>query len=173
MTMDSNVSRDAEELRRRVLAEFDRLSLARGATLGQLLGVVANSTGRRIEIDPIGTREWETVTGLVVLDEGEAHVYVRKSDPRWYQFHSVLHELSHLILGHTGCTTLPSSHRTGVTARAGQTMLARSTVEGDFESAVDFSDGDMVREAEAEKLSQLLSQRMLGPKHLADEAVLG
>lgn len=169
----SDLSRSADELRRRTAEMFSRLGLQRGASLASLLEVVADVTGRRIAIDPVGGREWEAVTGLVVLSEGEARVLVRKSDPRWYQFHSVLHELAHLVLDHKGCSSLPSGRRAGVTARPGQTMLARSTARTDFEVVVDFKDAEAVQEAEAEKLSQLLAQAMLGPKHLADEAVLG
>jgi len=142
-------------------------------SLAGLLSVVAEVSGRRIEVDPVGGREWETVTGLVVLSEGEARVFIRKSDPRWYQFHSVLHELSHLVLDHTGCSSLPSGRRTGITPRPGQTLLARSTAQTDFEADIDFSDSESVREAEAEKLSQAIAQVMLGPKHPEDEAVLG
>lgn len=169
----TELSRSAAELRRRTGEVFDRLGLERGASLASLLEVVAEVTGRRIEINPVGGREWETVTGLVVLSEGAARVLVRKSDPRWYQFHSVLHELAHLVLAHAGCSSLLSGRRTGVATRPGQTMLARSTARTDFEVAVDFDDPEAVQEAEAEKLSQLLAQAMLGPKHRADEAVLG
>lgn len=171
--MESRLSRDAEELRQRTYTAFARLGLEPGSSLETLLMVVANVTGRRIEIDPVGGREWETVTGLVVLSKGEARVLIRKSDPRWYQFHSVLHELSHLVLEHTGCSSLPSGRRTGVTPRPGQTLLARSTQQPDFETGVDFSDPESVREAEAEKLSQAIAEVMLGPKHPEDEAVLG
>lgn len=169
----TELSRNPHELRRRTKDAFRRLKLEHGSSLGSLLQVVAEATGRRIEIDPVGGREWETVTGLVVLSEGEARVLVRKSDPRWYQFHSVLHELSHLVLEHKGCSSLPSGRRASVSSRPGQTMLARSTARVDFEVVVDFDDAEAVQEAEAEKLSQLLAQAMLGPKNRADEAVLG
>ena len=171
--MKSSLSRNADELRQRTMSAFERLGLVPGSSLAALLKVVADVSGRRIEIDPVGTREWQTVTGLVVLSEGEARVLIRKSDPRWYQFHSVLHELSHLVLEHTGCSSLPSGKRTGITPRPGQTLLARSTLQLDFESGIDFSDPEAVREAEAEKLSQIIAQVMLGPKHPEDEAVLG
>ena len=171
--MNRGLSRTVEELRQRTLRAFTELGLTPGASLASLLESVANATSRRITIDPVGGREWETVTGLVVLTEGEARVLVRKSDPRWYQFHSVLHELSHLVLDHAGCASLPSGRRAGVAPRPGQTMLARSTSRGDFETAIDFDDVEAVQEAEAEKLSQLLAQGMLGPKHRADEEVLG
>lgn len=171
--MKSNLSRSADELRQRTADAFARLGLVPRSSLAALLKVVADATGRRIEIDPVGGREWEAMTGLVVLSEGEARVYIRKSDPRWYQFHSVLHELSHLVLEHTGCSSLPSVRRAGVTPRPGQTILARSTAQTDFEVAIDFTDAESVQEAEAEKLSQIIAEVMLGPKHPEDEAVLG
>lgn len=165
--------RCADELRQRVLDVFAQLGLRPGASLETLLEVVANTTGRRIQIDPTGVREWEAITGLVVLSEGEARVIVRRSDPKWYQFHSVLHELSHLVMGHVGCSSLLTGRRGGIDPRPGQTMLARSTKRADFETTVDFEDAEAVQEAEAEKLSQLFAQTMLGPKNRADEAVLG
>lgn len=171
--MKSNLSRNADELRQRTIDALARLGLAHGSSLDVLLAVVATATGRRIEIDPVGGREWETVTGLVILSKGEARVLIRKSDPRWYQFHSVLHELSHLVLEHTGCSSLPSGRRAEVTLRPGQTLLARSTGQADFETEIDFSDSESVREAEAEKLSQVIAEVMLGPKHPEDESVLG
>lgn len=169
----SALSVSPADLQRRVAEAVARLGLSRGATLSTLLEVVASTSGRTIEISPVGTKEWETVTGLVLLSEGRAQVLVRKSDPRWYQFHSVLHELSHLVLEHTGCSSLPSGRRTGVTPRAGQTMLARSVATCEFERHVDFLDEEAVREAEAEKLSQVIAELMLGPKYREDEAVLG
>lgn len=169
----SGLSGSSDALRNRTVEAFLQLGLPRGASLASLLKAVADATGRHIEIDPVGGREWETVTGLVVLSEGAARVLVRKSDPRWYQFHSVLHELSHLVLQHSGCATLPSGRRTGYAARPGQTVLARSTSRTDIENGIDFDDPEVVQEVEAEKLSQLLAQAMLGPKHRADEAVLG
>lgn len=171
--MKSSLSRSVDELHQRTAEALSRLGLVPGTSLAGLLKVVADVSGRRIEIDPVGTREWQTVTGLVVLSEGEARVLIRKSDPRWYQFHSVLHELSHLVLEHTGCSSLPSGRAAGVTARPGQTILARSATQMDFESGIDFSGPESVREVEAEKLSQAIAQVMLGPKHAADEAVLG
>ena len=171
--MKSSLSRSVDELRQRTAEAFSRLGLVPGTSLAGLLKVVADVSGRRIEIDPVGTRECQTGTGRVVLSAGEARVLIRKSDPRWYQFHSMLHELSHLVLEHTGCSSLPSGRAVGVTARPGQTILARSATQMDFESGIDFSDPESVREAEAEKLSQAIARVMLGPKHAADEAVLG
>lgn len=99
-------------------------------------------------------------------------MFIRKSDPRWYQFHSVLHELFTWCLSTRDARRfLPKAHRDH--PRPGQTLLARSTMQLDFESGIDFSDPEPVREAEAEKLSQIIAQVMLGPKHLEDEAVLG
>ena len=167
------LSRNVEELRRRTSEAFAGLGVAPGTSLADLVKAVANVSGYRIEIDPIGTRAWETVTGLVVVSGGEARVMIRKSDPRWYQFHSVLHELSHLVLGHRGCQSLPAGLRAGVSARPGQTLLARSAAHPEFESDLDYSDADVVQEAEAEKLAQVIAQVMLGPKHRDDEAVLG
>ncbi len=75
--------------------------------------------------------------GLVLQTEDSARILIRKSDPRWYQFHTVLHELSHVVFGHTGCSTLPvrldGAHRH---LRAGQTVLARGVATPDFDRLV-------------------------------------
>ncbi|MET0829267.1 MAG: hypothetical protein ABWY26_07100, partial [Microbacterium sp.] len=89
------------------------------------------------------------------------------------QFHTVLHELSHVAFEHIGCTTLPIKHPGHNHVRAGQTVLARGIVTPDFEADLDFSDSELVMEAEAEKLSQMLSRLVLRPRQGRDEAVFG
>lgn len=74
---------------------------------------------------------------------------------------------------HAGCATLPVKHPGSRHVRAGQTVLARGIVTPDFELDLDFTDTELVIEAEAEKLSQLLSRLLLQPRHRHDEAVFG
>ena len=131
--------------------------------LADIVRQVARATGKRIDVEPVGDRDWENITGLVLLTADSATILVRKSDPRWYQFHTVLHELSHVLFGHAGCATLPVKHPGSRHVRAGQTVLARGIVTPDFEVDLDFSDTELVIEAEAEKLSQLLSRLAAPP----------
>jgi hypothetical protein len=166
-------SRDQEELRSRAEAQLERLNLPVDVELVHIVQAVARETGKRIDVEPVGDKDWENVTGLVLLSAESAKILVRKSDPRWYQFHTVLHELSHVVFGHTGCATLPVKHPGNHHVRAGQTVLARGIVTPDFEVDLDFSDPDLVMEAEAEKLSQLLSRLVLRPRNRRDEAVFG
>jgi hypothetical protein len=77
------------------------------------------------------------------------------------------------MFGHNGCATLPLKHPGSSHVRAGQTVLARGIVTPDFEVDLDFNDRELVIEAEAEKLSQLLSRLVLRPRNRRDEAVFG
>lgn len=167
-------SSDRDELRQKADAMMAQLALSDHVGLPEIVARVATITGKRIKVDPIGDRDWETITGLVLQTEDSARILIRKSDPRWYQFHTVLHELSHVVFGHTGCSTLPvrleGAHRH---VRAGQTVLARGVATPDFDRLVDYSDAGAVMEAEAERLSQLLSRVVLRPRHGRDEAVFG
>ena len=167
-------SRNRIELRQNADAMMAKLALSEHVDLAEIVARVATLSDKRIEVEPIGDRDWETITGLVLQTAESATVLVRKSDPRWYQFHTVLHELSHVLFEHTGCATLPikldgpHGH-----ARAGQTVLARGVAAPDFDRVVDYSDISAVMEAEAERLSQLLSRVLLRPRHGRDEAVFG
>ncbi|MFH8251515.1 hypothetical protein ACH3VR_14175 [Microbacterium sp. B2969] len=171
--MTYTASRNQQELRSRANAQIERLNLPTDVELADIVERVALATGRQIEIEPVGDRDWENVTGLVLLTPDSAKILVRKSDPRWYQFHTVLHELSHVVFGHAGCATLPLKHPGRHHVRAGQTVLARGIVTPDFEADLDFNDPELVKEAEAEKLSQMLSRLVLRPRHGRDEAVFG
>lgn len=166
-------STDREELRRNADAMLAKLDLAGDVGLADIVSRVATISGKRIDVDPIGDRDWETVTGLVLQTDDSATILVRRSDPRWYQFHTVLHELSHVLFAHTGCATLPVLHPGHQHARAGQTVLARGVTTPDFDRRVDYTDRAAVMEAEAERLSQLLSRLVLRPRHGRDEAVFG
>lgn len=171
--MSYRASRDHEELRAREEAQLERLDLPGDIELEDIVRQVARATGKRIDVEPVGDRDWENITGLVLLTADSAKILVRKSDPRWYQFHTVLHELSHVVFEHAGCATLPVKHAGSRHVRAGQTVLARGIVTPDFELDLDFADTELVMEAEAEKLSQLLSRLLLQPRHRHDEAVFG
>lgn len=171
--MNYRASRDHDELRARAESQLERLDLPADVELEDIVRNVARVTGKRIDVEPVGDRDWENITGLVLLTAGSARILVRKSDPRWYQFHTVLHELSHVVFEHAGCATLPVKHPGSRHIRAGQTVLARGIVTADFELDLDFADTELVLEAEAEKLSQLLSRLLLQPRHGHDEAVFG
>lgn len=139
------------------------LELAGGATVEHIAGRISALTGLAVEIDPLGDRDWETVTGLVVVSGESARILVRGSDPRWYQLHVVLHELAHLLFGHTGCATLPLAFD-DLPRRADARVLARGVLR---EGAA------TVQESEAEALSHRLSEFVLAPRFAADEAIFG
>lgn len=166
-------SRSGIELRERAKELLEQLELPAGADLETIVSRVADLTGRRIDIEPVGDRDWETVTGLLLIDDTRARILSRRSDPRWYQFHTVLHELAHLIWEHPGCGTIPWRHAGMKHVGNARAVLARGVVTRDFESSVDYANADAVAEAEAEKLAQLLSAIVLLPLQRRDEAVFG
>lgn len=169
--MSYSPSRSEAELRSSADALLLQLELPPAPELCDIVARVATLTGKRIEIEPVGDKDWESVTGLVLQTPTTATVLIRKSDPRWYQFHTVLHELSHVLYAHPGCATLPVRHPGRRHQHEGQTVLARGVTSTNFEAGIDFFDVDTVMEAEAEKLSQLLSRVVLEPRDSRDEAV--
>lgn len=171
--MSHTPSRTAQELRRNAETLLHSLSLPPAADLETIVRRTADTTGLRVEVDPVGDKDWETVTGLVLVSQGRARILVRKSDPPWYQFHAVLHELAHLLFGHIGCGTLPARHPAAHHGPQGVSVLARGVVNVDFDREVDFDCPSTVIEAEAEKLAQLLSRVALTPATGRDEAVFG
>lgn len=166
-------SRSDAELRERADRLLERLELPEGADLQTIVGKVADRIGRRIEIEPVGDRAWETVTGLLLIEDTRARILSRRSDPRWYQFHTVLHELAHLLWDHPGCGTIPWKHPGMKHVGNARTVLARGVVTRDFETSIDYSNSEAVVEAEAEKLAQLLSAVVLRPVRNRDQEVFG
>jgi hypothetical protein len=168
-------SRDRTELHLNAAALLASLCLSDHADVPEIVSRVAAVTGRRIYIEQRGDRDWETVTGLVSISQttDAATVLVRKSDPRWYQFHSVLHELCHILFGHPGCNSLPGQHPGRAYVRAGYAVRARGVASPDFDRELEYSNHEAVIEAEAERLSYLLSEVVLRPRHARDEAVFG
>lgn len=171
--MSYEPSKDPAQVHERAADLLTRLDLPEHPDLAQIVSRVATVTGKHIEIEPLGDSAWETITGLVLQTPASATILVRRSDPRWYQFHTVLHELSHVLFGHTGCATLPIQHPGSAHVRAGQTVLARGVSSPDFDHQLDYADRTAVMEAEAERLSQLLSRLVLQPRRSRDEAVFG
>ena len=81
--MTYTASRNQQELRSRAEAQLARLELPADIEVADIVEHVARVTGRRIEIEPVGDRDWENITGLVLLTSHSAKILVRKSDPRW------------------------------------------------------------------------------------------
>jgi len=138
-----------------------RLGLGEHPDLNEVVSRVETLTGKSIVISPLGDQTWEAVTGLVLIRRTSANVLTRRTDPRWFQLHSVWHELSHLLFTHPGHGSLPGQHPGSQFACPGQTILARGVTPVDLEKDTDFSDAASVIEAEAEGLAQMLSRMVL------------
>lgn len=151
-----------KDLVARLIAELVRME---DATVESIVGQVATLTGYFIEVEPLGDKDWEKVTGLVVVDAENTHarILVRRSDPRWYQLHVVLHELGHLLYGHTGCAALPVAFD-DLPQKQGVQVLARGVLTEEPYAA---------QEREAEELSHQLSEFVLAPRFAADEVRFG
>lgn len=146
-----------------------RLALSPRADFTELVSRVTALTGKRITVKAVGSSAWETVTGLLLVRPESAMILIRATDPWWYQFHIVLHEIAHLLFEHPGSHALPGHHPGSQFALPGQTVLARGAAPLSFEGEVDFLDVASVVEAEAENLAHVLSQLVLGTWHTRTE----
>ncbi len=84
--------------RRRCKRLIQQLSLPATTDLQGMCGIVARRVGRPVHLVPMSLDG--VVSGMTATtDDGYWVVYELKTSP-WHQAHIVLHELSHLLLGH-------------------------------------------------------------------------
>lgn len=131
--------------------------------LHDLVLEVARCSGKAIEISEVGDRSWGNLTGLLLANSSRARILIRRSDPRWFQLHVVLHELAHILLGHQGCEVLPAG-LSDLKEQHEFVVLGRSSRA--------CSSVSQALEAEAEELAMLWGENLLRPPHAADEAAL-
>lgn len=162
-------SRDETELQARLDGLMRLVGELSDPSLESIVNRVATITGHVIEVDPVGSREWETLTGMTLVDDRHARILIRLSDAAWYQFHTVLHELGHLLFGHSGCASLPVHHPGRRHIRGSELILTRDQLRGE----IDFENPMNVQEHEAERLAHLLADLILAPRYTRDDEVFG
>ncbi|WP_226533953.1 hypothetical protein [Microbacterium paraoxydans] len=88
---------------------FEELEVECGASVERITDRVSVLQGVDIEVEVLGEREWESIAPFVLVRDDRARILLRESDPRWYRLHVVIHQLAHVLCGHTQCAALPMS----------------------------------------------------------------
>lgn len=98
----------ADDIQASAQAAITRLELsAARRDLAGLVSCVATVYGKPIDIKAIPAEHQLKATGLWVDFPDRGVVLYRSTDPVAYQRFSVLHELGHIVAGHSGCDLLP------------------------------------------------------------------
>ncbi|MFJ6533175.1 hypothetical protein [Microbacterium sp. NPDC091662] len=158
---------------------FEELEVECGASVQCITERASALLGLDIEVDVLNEEEWRAVPRFVLVDGDRARIPVRRSDPQWYRLHVVIHELSHLLCGHTRCETLPMTFdqlRTPaqVCALAGVGGGVGSAALDDCQESADDEQTDprqVALEAEAEALAHRLGSFVLVPQFASAELV--
>ncbi|UUE20589.1 hypothetical protein [Microbacterium sp. J1-1] len=136
---------------------FEELEVECGASVECITDRVSVLQGVDIEVELLGEGEWACIAPFVLVSGDRARILLRESDPRWYRLHAVIHQLSHLLCGHTQCAALPMS----------------------FEGSPDPTSADRLthellhrQEAEAEEISRRLSAFVLAADSAPSRALL-
>ncbi len=149
---------------------FEELEVECGASVQCITERVSALMGLDIEVDVLDEDEWAAVPRFVLLDGDRARIPVRRSDPRWYRLHVVVHELAHLLCGHTMCVALPMTFDQ-LRKPAQACVLAGAGVGGGSgvsESCHERED----QEAEARAIAHRLSAFVSVPQFASAEAAL-
>jgi hypothetical protein len=157
---------------------FEELEVECGASVQCITERVSALMGLDIEVDVLDEDEWATVPRFVLGNGDRARIPVRRSDPRWYRLHVVLHELAHLLCGHTSCAALPMTFdqlrkpaEACVLAGAGVGMGA--AMSAGLSTVSREQDQQEEREAEARALAHRLGLFVEVPHFASAEAALG
>lgn len=86
---------------------FEELEVEHGASAHHIVERASVLLGLDIEIEVLDEAEWAAVPRYALADGDSARIAVRMADPRWYQLHVVVHELAHLLCGHSRCAWVP------------------------------------------------------------------
>lgn len=88
---------------------FEELEVECAVSVHDITDRVSALRGVDVELAVLGEDEWAKVPRFVLVNGDHAQIPLRGSDPRWYHLHVVVHQLAHLLCGHTQCATLPMS----------------------------------------------------------------
>lgn len=154
--------------RSRVDRLFEELEVECGASVQCITQRASALLGLDIEVDVLNEEEWNDVPPFVLVDGDRARIPVRRSDPQWYRLHVVIHELSHLLCGHTRCESLPMTFDQ---LRAPVHACVLAGVGGGVGSAaLDDCREQVDHEAEAEALAHRLGTFVRVPQFAFAEA---
>lgn len=144
---------DLRELRRRCQARLRNIEIPRPFDLDAFCRTIEASRGRRLVLQPIHGLAGRTMGAWIAMSRPPLDVVIYEQDTtRLHQEHIVLHELSHMLCGH-------SPRATGADL-AGQLFpdLKPEVVQGVLERQSYLSDEDL----EAEVMATLIRERAGG-----------
>lgn len=136
-----------------------------GERISDVEGVVSRASyliGMPIRIEPVGSSDWDKLTGLTISHPDHYSVLIRPEDSTHYQVYCLLHEISHLLYGHP-----PSESVTSIVLddELVEVRHARLIVwDGHSLSAT-----ERRYEGEAEELARLLGTLVMHPRYLSGE----
>lgn len=141
---------------------FEELDVECGASVECITDRVSVLRGVDIEVKMLGEREWAAIAPFVLVSGDRARILLRESDPRWYRLHAVIHQLSHLLCGHTHCAELPMSFE-GLQTPAHASVVTGAVGGGG--SVVEISRRRSgAQEVEAEALARRLAAYVVTPR---------
>lgn len=133
---------------------FEELEVECGASVQCITERVSALLGLDIEVDVLNEEEWNAVPRFVLVAGDRARIPVRRADPQWYRLHVVIHELAHLLCGHTRCETLPMTF--DQLRKPAQACVLAGVGGGVGSAAFDECRAQADQEAEAEALAHRL-----------------
>ncbi|NIG65352.1 hypothetical protein [Microbacterium sp. UBA6741] len=155
--------------RSRVDRLFEELEVECGASMQCITERASALLGLDIEVDVLNEEEWRAVPRFLLVDGDRARIPVRRSDPQWYRLHVVIHELSHLLCGHTRCESLPMTF--DQLRKPAQVCALVGVGGGAGSVALDDCQEQVALEAEAEALAHRLGSFVLAPQFASAELV--
>jgi hypothetical protein len=138
--------------------------------LTHLLRRVSNRLGIRIEVNRNEAGLFGNLTGFLYTSSGCARIFVRQSDPLTYQSRCILHEIGHLLCGHSGCAGIGTSD----TKSAFSVIDSRLTLSSlPISSDSTPNAASQALEEQAELVARAAERRLLMPRYARDEASWG
>lgn len=139
-------------------------------SMDELVSLVSAISGKPVIIEPLGDERWEKLTALWVSYPDSDIVLVRSTDTELYRTHCILHELSHIICRHPGCSDLASAEVVQSLITSGCTVRGRVLRPRDARVTPEHT---ATIEGEAENLARLIGRSLLRPRYAADEKSFG
>ncbi|PRB18402.1 hypothetical protein [Microbacterium sp. MYb62] len=148
---------------------FEELEVECGASVQCITERVSALLMLDIEVEVLTEEEWNAVPQFVLVEGDRARIPVRGSDPRWYRLHVVIHELAHLLCGHSRCEALPMAFER--LRKPAQACVLAGVGAGGGSAASDVCQEQADQEAEAEALAHRLGAYVLVPQLASADAV--
>jgi hypothetical protein len=140
---------DYAALTARCRARLDELDLPRPFDVRALCADVGRRRGRPVELVEMALPA-EAPGGLWISTEHSDHIVFERATSPLHQEHIILHELSHILCGHTGGSRISGEHAARLFPRLDPGMVRRVLGRTGYGSA---------EEQEAEMLASMILRR--------------